>query len=100
MIYILLIILNILDYIFTLSLTKNYGLDIESNPIGKWILGSKIREIIFKILLPTISIIILYINRDIKVALISTYIILIIYLLVIIKHLLIKGWILKYVKNK
>lgn len=41
-------ILNIIDYIFTLVWVKKYGIEIEANPIGRWMLENNIAWV-FKI---------------------------------------------------
>lgn len=48
-------LLNIFDLIATNRLVNQYGIDIEANPIGKWLYAKKARMCIFKIVLPVLA---------------------------------------------
>lgn len=56
-------ILNLLDLVFTLHLAKEYGDDIEGNPIGKLLLRSKAVTIAVKVLM-AIPLAVLYIMHS------------------------------------
>lgn len=43
-------ILNIIDYIFTAHWVRKYGIEIEANPIGRWMFEKKIAWL-FKIII-------------------------------------------------
>lgn len=89
MIYLITYLLNIIDYIFTSYWVHNFGLSIEANPIGRWILETVPKQICFKLILPAICLLILYLFRNHKLAKIFTYIALIIYILIVTYHIFI-----------
>lgn len=43
-------ILNIIDYIFTAQWVKNFGIDVEANPFGRWMFENNVAWV-FKILI-------------------------------------------------
>lgn len=55
-------ILNLLDLVFTLHLAKEYGDDIEGNPVGKLLLSNKAVTVAVKVLM-AIPLAVLYILR-------------------------------------
>lgn len=50
LVLILAYILNIFDYLFTLVMVKKYGIEIEANPIGRWVLENNVAWV-FKIVI-------------------------------------------------
>ena len=52
-------ILNALDAIFTVYLVNKYDIDIELNPVGKWLITSKY-GLIIKIIVVSLLIVLLY----------------------------------------
>lgn len=79
-------ILIILDLLFTRRLIDIYGLSVEANPIGRWILESPIKQIIFKLLVPALALIFLYKHRDRRMARIGLKVVLIVYMLIAVYH--------------
>lgn len=80
-------IFNLLDLFFTRHWVKKFGLDIESNPLGRWFLESDLRQAIFKIILPAVALTILYVFRDRKIAKIGSWIVLAVYAMLTIYHI-------------
>lgn len=60
MIAIVTCILNALDALFTLYLVNKYDIDIELNPVGKWLIASKYGLIIQKIIVVSLLVVLLY----------------------------------------
>ena len=87
---IVLVLLNALDYIFTMDLVNKFGIMVEYNPIGRWILANKLRALIFKMFVPTAGAIVLCIFRDIIWVQIAIWVLLAVYVFIFIDHLLIK----------
>lgn len=52
-------ILNALDALFTVYLVNKYDIDIELNPVGKWLITSKY-GLIIKIIVVSLLVILLY----------------------------------------
>ena len=52
-------ILNALDALFTVYLVNKYDIDIELNPVGKWLITSKY-GLIIKIIVVSLLIVLLY----------------------------------------
>lgn len=86
---IIIYILNILDLIFTKHWVNKFGLEIEANPIGKWFLATELRQVVFKVIIPAVGLVILYIYRNNTWANIGSWILLIAYVLLIIYHIVI-----------
>lgn len=80
-------VLNLLDLFCTRHWVKKFGLDVESNPFGRWFLESDLRQAIFKVILPAIGFTILYIFRDKAIAKIGAWIVLAVYALLAIYHI-------------
>lgn len=80
-------ILIITDLIFTRYWVHKYGLDIEGNPIGKWILSALWRQIVFKLFAPGVLLAIIYALRTYRIAVWGSWIILIAYSALVIYHL-------------
>lgn len=57
-------IFNIADMIFTLHLAKEYGNDIEGNPIGKLLLKSKVATILAKVVFVGAMLLFLYLVSE------------------------------------
>ena len=79
---------NIIDLIFTTHWVNKFGIDIEANPIGRW-LYEKNMAWVFKIIIVGILLLILYKLCDrYKLARICSYIILGVYSLLFIYHII------------
>ena len=59
MIAIVTCILNALDMLFTVYLVNKYDIDIELNPVGKWLITSKY-GLIIKIIVVSLLVVLLY----------------------------------------
>ena len=92
-------ILNIIDYLFTLYWVRKFGIEIEGNPIGRWMFSHNIAWL-FKIVIVggIFAVLGVFIHRHPKSAYLA-YIPLIVYALVVIYHIIIlfitKGGVLK-----
>lgn len=82
-------IFNMVDYAFTKYWVDKYGLDSESNPIGRWMLVKPWRVIIFKFIVPFIALAVLVYFSNYLIVQIALYVILGIYFIVDIYHLII-----------
>lgn len=80
-------ILSLADLFLTLRLVDKYGLDIEANPFGKWILSEPWRIITFKIMLVAIALIILWIYKSHRLAQVASYVVFIAYLALFLYHI-------------
>lgn len=87
MIYITTYILSLLDLFFTLYFTKKYGIDIEANPIGRFMLQKTWLAAVVKVFIVGIAILSLYIFREYKLARIGIIICLTVYSLLLIYHI-------------
>ena len=82
-------VLNIFDLCMTLYYTKKFGLDIEGNPIGRWILSEPYRIAISKVVLVALLLFVLWIGRKHKVATIGSWITLGVYIALAVYHIII-----------
>lgn len=82
-------ILNALDALFTVYLVNKYDIDIELNPVGKWLITTKY-GIIIKIFLTSLLVILLYeLRKKYTLARYALMFILIIFSLLTIYHLIV-----------
>ena len=81
--------LSLIDLILTLELVNKYGLDIEANPVGRWILSENWRIFIFKVVFVLCGLFVLWIFRERKLAQIASWIVLIAYSLLAVYHIII-----------
>lgn len=79
-------ILNVIDYFFTLYWIDNYGLDIESNPIGRWMFENDLAGFIKIIVVGILFFILALLSRKSKKAIKSGYLIFGVYTTVVIYH--------------
>lgn len=79
---------SLADLFLTLRLINRYGLDVEANPFGRWILSDPVRIVFFKVLLVSVGLVVLWIFRERKAAQIGSYAVFIIYIAVLIYHLI------------
>ena len=80
-------VLNIADYLFTLYFVHLYGLEIEANPIGRWLLKKPCRGIVFKVLGIAALLAVLYVFRSHKIAVIGSWIVMVAYAALVIYHI-------------
>ena len=86
--FIAIYVLNIIDLIATMQLVNCFGIDVEGNLYGKWLINNNCVYFI-KIVVVALALFILYKFRKNKLASISTNILLIIYSLLAIYHIVI-----------
>lgn len=80
-------ILNLFDLACTGYLVCKYGLDIEGNPIGRFILTSVDSIIIFKVLIPAAALVQIWKYRDHKLAQVALWLLLGVFAVLTIYHL-------------
>lgn len=81
--------LNIIDYIFTAYWVHKFGIEIEANPIGRWMFENNVAWV-YKIFIVggLFALIGYFIKREPKVV-ISAKILLVVYLLIVVYHIVI-----------
>ena len=82
-------VLNIADYLFTLYFVHLYGLEVEANPIGRWLLEKPWRGIVFKVFGIAALLAVLYVFRSHTIAVIGSWIVLVVYAALVLCHILI-----------
>lgn len=89
MIAIVTCILNALDALFTVYLVNKYDIDIELNPIGKWLITSKY-GLIIKIIVVSLLVMLLYtLKTEYPLARYALLFILIVFSLLTVYHLIV-----------
>ena len=78
-------VLNIIDLIATMLLVKRFGLEIEGNPIGKWLIETNLVWFV-KILIVGAALLGLYKLQEIKIAHTASTVILVLYSILVIYH--------------
>lgn len=84
---ILIVLFNLADLFFTRFWIKNYGIEIEGNMFGRWILQTTTRQILFKVVIPSILTMLLFILRKYNAANIALWAILAVYAMLFIYHI-------------
>ncbi|MBE5869271.1 MAG: hypothetical protein E7293_10035 [Lachnospiraceae bacterium] len=80
-------ILNIVDYIFTLYWVKLYGIEMEGNPFGRWMLEHHLAWV-FKILVVGVLFVLLgYMIKRYRKGMKAAYLILTVYSAVVVYHI-------------
>ena len=82
-------ICSLVDLILTLRLVNKYGVDIEGNPIGRWLLEKPIRATIFKVVIVGIACAVLFIFKDSIASIIASWVCLVAYVALTIYHIVI-----------
>ena len=77
--------LNIIDLIATMLLVKRFGLEIEGNPIGKWLIETNL-VLFVKIVIVGTALLGLYKLQEIKIAHTASTVILVVYSILVIYH--------------
>ena len=85
--YITIYLLNIFDLLCTTYLVSKYGIEIEQNPIGKFILTSVDAVILFKVLIPAAALVQLWKYREHKLAQVASWLLLVVFALLTLYHL-------------
>lgn len=78
-------ILNIIDLIATMLLVKRFGLEIEGNPIGKWLIETNLVWFV-KIVIVGAALLGLYRLQEIKIAHTASTVIFVVYSILVIYH--------------
>ena len=78
-------VLNIIDLIATMLLVKRLGLEIEGNPIGKWLIETNLVWFV-KIVIVGAALLGLYKLQEIKIAHTASTVILVVYSILVIYH--------------
>lgn len=78
-------ILNIIDLIVTMLLVKRFGVQIEGNPIGKWLIETNLVWFV-KIIIVGVALFGLYKLQKIKIAHTASTVILVVYSILVIYH--------------
>lgn len=79
-------LLNLVDYFFTLYWINNYGLDVESNPIERWMFENDLAGFIKIIVVGILFFILALLTKKSKKAIKSGYLIFGVYTVVVIYH--------------
>ena len=77
--------LNIIDLIATMLLVKRFGIQIEGNPIGKWLIETNLVGFV-KIIIVGTALLGLYKLQGIKIAHTASTVILVVYSILVIYH--------------
>ena len=77
--------LNIIDLIATMLLVKRFGLEIEGNPIGTWLIETDLFWFV-KIFIVGAALLGLYKLQEIKIAHTASTVILVVYSILVIYH--------------
>ena len=78
-------VLNIIDLIATMLLVKRFGIQIEGNPIGKWLIETNLVWFV-KIVIVGAALLGLYKLQKIKIAHTASTVILVVYSILVIYH--------------
>ena len=78
-------VLNIIDLIATMLLVKCFGVQIEGNPIGKWLIETNLVWFV-KIVIVGAALLGLYKLQEIKIAHTASTVILVVYSILVIYH--------------
>ena len=78
-------VLNIIDLIATMLLVKRFGLEIEGNPIGTWLIETNLVWFV-KIVIVGVALLGLYKLQGIKIAHTASTVILVVYSILVIYH--------------
>jgi hypothetical protein len=81
-------LLNIIDYLFTSYWVRLYGIDIEANPIGRWMFENGVAGIYKTIIVGVLFLILALLRKNKMVSLVSVGLT-IFYALIVIYHIII-----------
>ena len=80
---------SIADFIITLYWTNKFGLDIETSPIGRWLLECPSRAAFVKIIFTALMLLVMYIFKQYKVAQAGSWIVFGAYTVLMVYHIII-----------
>lgn len=81
--------LNIIDLIATMLLVKRFGIQIEGNPIGKWLIETNLVWFV-KVVVVGVALLLLYKFKNNKLAIVGSWITLITFSLLAVYHIFIQ----------
>ena len=81
--------LSLIDLIFTLQYVQKYGLEIEGNPVGRWILSDGWRTFMIKMIFVLAGLYLIWRYRELKIARVASWIVMIAYSFLSIYHIII-----------
>ena len=85
--YIIIYALNLFDLFMTKRLVNLYGMAIEWNVFGQWIMGDNVRILIFKILLPALGLFVLWKTQDRTLSKVFRWVLLAVFIVLAIYHI-------------
>lgn len=88
-------VLNIIDLIATMLLVKRFGLEIEGNPVGKWLIETNLVWFV-KIVIVGVALLLLFKFKNSKLAIVGSWITLITFSLLAVYHIFISFRVLQY----
>ena len=88
-------VLNIIDLIATMLLVKRFGIQIEGNPIGKWLIETNLVWFV-KIFIVGAALLLLFKFKNNKLAIVGWWITLITFSLLAVYHIIINLRVLQY----
>lgn len=88
-------VLNIIDLIATILLVKRFGIQIEGNPIGKWLIETNLVWFV-KIVIVGAALLLLFKFKNNKLAIVGSWITLITFSLLAVYHIFINLRVLQY----
>lgn len=85
--YLIAYLLNVFDATATWLWFIHYGIEIELNPIGRWLLKTGFMWV-FKLVLVGWMLLFLYDNRDTTISVVGAWVVLILYACICVQHVL------------
>lgn len=79
-------ILNVIDYFFTVYWVDNYGLDIESNPLGRWIFENDLAGFVKIVLVGALFLILALLSKKSRKAIKAGHLLFVVYSVVVLYH--------------
>lgn len=82
-------ILNIIDYLFTAHWVNKFGIDIETNPLGRWMLENNVAWVFKIFVVGGLYILLLCLVKQHPKVVLVAYILLAVYAVIVIYHIFI-----------
>lgn len=82
-------VLNIADYLFTADLVRKFGVEIEGNPFGRWLIQTNLGYVV-KIVVVGLALLLLWKFKNNRFAIVGSWVILITFSLLVIYHVFIQ----------
>lgn len=79
-------LLNVADYFFTVYWVENYGLDVESNPIGRWMFENDLTGFVKIVIVGILFFILALLSKKSKKAIHAGYFLFTVYSVVVVYH--------------